>query len=547
MDGHNGVSVTSNSRITCTYAGVYNIQFSLQMHNLGGGGNGTSVWIWIRKNGVDIADTATNVEVITNSPYIVPAWNFILSANAGDFFELMWATNNLNIVIQYETPKSFCPAIPSAILTVQEVAAVLIPSDITGNANTVTHGVYTTDTGTVTNTMLAGSITNNKLANSSVTINGSTISLGSTSTITAAANTLTGLSLNPSIISSNLSSVGTLSNLSINSANTGTVLSISGTPFQPVGQQTWAFKTSVSLGQPLSWINFPDNTNQYTAYTGNANTVTNGVYTTDTGTVTATMLAGNITNNKLANSSVTINGSTVSLGSTSTITAAANTLTSNTLNSTVVNSSLTSVGTLSNLTVAGGASPTGGVESTHYINIGQGHMFDDGNFHLHTKGGDLWLNTLESGRYVQLNTQGVGAGVKMGGDVISTTPFQGKSPFNSALNTEVVVDNLKYRIANSGGIFPQIESNTAGTVDVCWSILGVVSGAGTTSNENSGTLVANNAWTTLYSTHGMDTRGDNLVAHITDKNAGRIYRATFMVTNNSGNTTGYNIVVERIL
>ena len=228
--------------------------------------------------------------------------------------------------------------------------------------------------------------------------------------------------------------------------------------------------------------------------------------------------------------------------------ASAGALTGTTLKSTVVNSSLTSVGTLANLTVAGGASPTAGVESTHYLNVGSyGHMFDDGNFHIHAKVGDLWLNSLESGRYIQLNTQGYGAGVKLGGDVISTTPFQGKSPFNSALNTEVVVDNIKYRIANSGGIFPQIISNTSGTVDVCWSIVGVVSGAGTTSNENSGTLVANNAWTTLYSTHGMDTRGDNLVAHITDKNAGRIYRATFMVTNNSSNTTGYNIIVERIV
>jgi hypothetical protein len=41
------------------------------------------------------------------------------------------------------------------------------------------------DTGTVTNTMLAGSIANNKLANSSVTINGSSVSLGGSVTIQA--------------------------------------------------------------------------------------------------------------------------------------------------------------------------------------------------------------------------------------------------------------------------------------------------------------------------------------------------------------------------
>jgi len=55
---------------------------------------------------------------------------------------------------------------------------------ISGNAGTVTNGVYTTDTGTVTNTMLAGSIANNKLANSAITINSTSISLGSSGTLT---------------------------------------------------------------------------------------------------------------------------------------------------------------------------------------------------------------------------------------------------------------------------------------------------------------------------------------------------------------------------
>jgi Major tropism determinant N-terminal domain len=41
------------------------------------------------------------------------------------------------------------------------------------------------DTGTVTNTMLAGSIANNKLANSSITINGTAVSLGGSTTISS--------------------------------------------------------------------------------------------------------------------------------------------------------------------------------------------------------------------------------------------------------------------------------------------------------------------------------------------------------------------------
>lgn len=55
-----------------------------------------------------------------------------------------------------------------------------VTGNVSGNAGTVTNGVYTTDTGTVTNTMLAGSIANNKLSNSSLTIGSTAISLGNT-------------------------------------------------------------------------------------------------------------------------------------------------------------------------------------------------------------------------------------------------------------------------------------------------------------------------------------------------------------------------------
>jgi hypothetical protein len=71
----------------------------------------------------------------------------------------------------------------------------VLTGNVTGNATTVTNGVYTTDTGTVTNTMLAGSIANNKLTNSSVTVNRTSIALGASGTVTAAAGTLTGNTL----------------------------------------------------------------------------------------------------------------------------------------------------------------------------------------------------------------------------------------------------------------------------------------------------------------------------------------------------------------
>ncbi len=94
-------------------------------------------------------------------------------------------------------------------------SSITINSTSVSLGGTITGIVTTSDTGTVTNTMLAGSIDNGKLSNSSVTVNGTAISLGSSGTVTADANTLTGTTLNSAVVSSSLTSVGTLTSLTI--------------------------------------------------------------------------------------------------------------------------------------------------------------------------------------------------------------------------------------------------------------------------------------------------------------------------------------------
>ncbi len=119
--GQNGISVVSGSQITFTSAGTYDIQFSAQFHNNGGGGSGDTVQIWFRKNGTDLPDSATRISVPTNNPYVVPAWNFMDNFAAGDYFQIMWSTNNANISIDHNTAVSPAPAIPSVIITVMQV------------------------------------------------------------------------------------------------------------------------------------------------------------------------------------------------------------------------------------------------------------------------------------------------------------------------------------------------------------------------------------------------------------------------------------------
>lgn len=112
---------STKSRMTFAHTGTYNIQFSAQLHHTSGGGAGDTVNIWFRLNGSDIAASDTRVTVQSNNPYVVAAWNFIVSVSAGDYVELMWFTDNANIILEHENATVDHPAIPSLILTAQQI------------------------------------------------------------------------------------------------------------------------------------------------------------------------------------------------------------------------------------------------------------------------------------------------------------------------------------------------------------------------------------------------------------------------------------------
>jgi hypothetical protein len=121
----NGISIVGNTQITFAQTGIYDIQFSAQFHHTGGGGSGDEVDIWLRKNGVDVPNTATSVTITSSAKYVVPAWDWLIQANAGDYFEIYWANNNANIHID-ALPASVVPAvhptIPSVIVSVIQSA-----------------------------------------------------------------------------------------------------------------------------------------------------------------------------------------------------------------------------------------------------------------------------------------------------------------------------------------------------------------------------------------------------------------------------------------
>ena len=109
---------TPTSRVYVDRVGTYNFQFSAQLNKATAGAS--NVFIWYRVNGADIANSATGVTLPGSSSAVAAAWNFVVELNAGDYFELVWSTDDTACQIRAVAASAPVPAIPSVILTVTD-------------------------------------------------------------------------------------------------------------------------------------------------------------------------------------------------------------------------------------------------------------------------------------------------------------------------------------------------------------------------------------------------------------------------------------------
>jgi hypothetical protein len=119
-DSSNGISIGSpSSRLVVANQGVYNVQFSAQLDKTSGGAG--NIYIWLRKNGTNVANTATTIAIQGTAARTVAAWNFIIQLEPTNYVELMWATDDTSVRILAASATSVWPAIPSVICTLTQV------------------------------------------------------------------------------------------------------------------------------------------------------------------------------------------------------------------------------------------------------------------------------------------------------------------------------------------------------------------------------------------------------------------------------------------
>ena len=126
-DFNSGITIANDgsgnpTRITFAAAGTYMIAPSIQFKNTDTSDHDATVWF--RKNGTDIANSAT----ITSVPKAADGGAgffqivFYAQVTAAQYVEIMWLPENAAVTLEYIAAGAIAPAIPSVILVAERIA-----------------------------------------------------------------------------------------------------------------------------------------------------------------------------------------------------------------------------------------------------------------------------------------------------------------------------------------------------------------------------------------------------------------------------------------
>jgi hypothetical protein len=143
-----GVYLSNTSRMNVRNAGVYNVQFSLQLVNYNNAAQFADVWF--RINGSDVDRSASRFDIparksADDPSHVVGTVNVFLELTANQYVEIAGAVSSTDVRLEHYAADGAIPrpAIPAAIVTMQYIAPfaysnVFVSSQTTGQA-TISH------------------------------------------------------------------------------------------------------------------------------------------------------------------------------------------------------------------------------------------------------------------------------------------------------------------------------------------------------------------------------------------------------------------------
>ena len=116
----NGVVIgTPSSRIVVPQSGLYRLDATVQLTS--GNSSDKTVWVWFKKNGTAITNSARLVTINVNGGYIPIFISEVVSLAASDYIEMAFAASNTNVTVDAVAATAFAPGAPAIVLEVTQV------------------------------------------------------------------------------------------------------------------------------------------------------------------------------------------------------------------------------------------------------------------------------------------------------------------------------------------------------------------------------------------------------------------------------------------
>ena len=116
----NGVVIGSpTSRIVVPQSGLYQFDTTVQLTS--GNASAKNIWLWLRKNGANVPNSARLVTMDINNGYVPVTVVETISMAANDYIELVFASSDTAVTVDTVAATAFAPAAPAVVLSVSQV------------------------------------------------------------------------------------------------------------------------------------------------------------------------------------------------------------------------------------------------------------------------------------------------------------------------------------------------------------------------------------------------------------------------------------------
>ena len=116
----NGIVIGgTTSQIIVPQSGLYQFDATVQLTS--GSSSAKNIWVWFKKNGTNITNSARIVTNDINNGYVPLALSETVSLAANDYVELAFAADSTSVTVDTVAATAFAPGAPAVVLQVTQI------------------------------------------------------------------------------------------------------------------------------------------------------------------------------------------------------------------------------------------------------------------------------------------------------------------------------------------------------------------------------------------------------------------------------------------